>query len=48
MALEVKPRTSPGVPPLEGRFVIVDNGREVRRVVVAPLTTIATANLLKK
>ena len=38
----------PGVPPLEDRFVIVDNGREVRTVVVAPLTTIATANLRKK
>ena len=38
----------PGVPPLEDRFVIVDNGREVRTVVVAPLTTIATADLRKK
>jgi hypothetical protein len=38
----------PGVPPLEDRFVIVDNGREVRTVVVSPLTTIASANLLKK
>jgi len=38
----------PGIPPLEDRFVIVDNGREVRTVVVAPLTTIATANLRKK
>ena len=38
----------PGVPPLEDRFVIVDNGREVRTVVVVPLTTIATANLRKK
>jgi hypothetical protein len=38
----------PGVPPLEDRFVIVDNGREVRTVVVAPLTTIATANLRKQ
>ena len=38
----------PGVPPLEDRFVIVDNGREVRTVVVAPLATIATANLRKK
>lgn len=38
----------PGVPPLEDRFVIVDDGREVRTVVVAPLTTIATANLRKK
>jgi hypothetical protein len=38
----------PGVPPLEDKFVIVDNGREVRTVVVAPLTTIATANLRKK
>jgi hypothetical protein len=38
----------PGVPPLEDRFVIVDNGREVRTVVVAPVTTIATANLRKK
>jgi hypothetical protein len=38
----------PGLPPLEDRFVIVDNGREVRTVVVAPLTTIATANLRKK
>ena len=38
----------PGIPPLEDRFVIVDNGREVRTVVVAPLTTIATASLRKK
>ena len=38
----------PGVPPLEDRFVIVDNGREVRTVVVSPLTTIASANLHKK
>jgi len=38
----------PGIPPLEDRFVIVDNGREVRTVVVAPLTTIASANLRKK
>ena len=38
----------PGVPPLEDRFVIVDNGREVRTVVVSPVTTIATANLRKK
>lgn len=38
----------PGVPPLEDNFVIVDNGREVRTVVVSPLTTIATANLRKK
>jgi len=38
----------PGIPPLEDKFVIVDNGREVRTVVVAPLTTIATANLRKK
>jgi hypothetical protein len=38
----------PNVPPLEDRFVVVDNGRELRTVVVAPLTTIATANLRKK
>ena len=38
----------PGVPPLEDRFVIVDNGREVRTVVVSPLTTVASANLRKK
>jgi hypothetical protein len=38
----------PGLPPLEDNFVIVDNGREVRTVVVAPLTTIASANLRKK
>lgn len=38
----------PGVPPLEDRFVIVDNGNEVRTVVVAPATTIATAILRKK
>ena len=38
----------PGIPPLEDRFVIVDNGREVRTVVVAPATTIATANLRKQ
>lgn len=38
----------PGVPPLEDRFVIVDNGREVRTVVISPLTTIATANLRRK
>ena len=38
----------PGVPPLEDRFVIVDNGREVRTVVVSPTTTIGTANLRKR
>lgn len=38
----------PGVPPLEDNFVIVDNGREVRTVVVSPFTTIATANLRRK
>jgi len=38
----------PNVPPLEDKFVIVDNGREVRTVVVSPLTTIATANLRRK
>jgi hypothetical protein len=38
----------PGIAPLEDRFVIVDNGSEVRTVVVAPVTTIATANLRKK
>lgn len=38
----------PGVPPLEDHFVIVDNGREVRTVVVSPTTTIATANLRRK
>ena len=38
----------PGVPPLEDRFVVVDNGREVRTVVVSPATTIATANLQRK
>jgi hypothetical protein len=38
----------PGVPPLEDWFVIVDNGQEVRTVVVSPLTTVATANLRKK
>jgi hypothetical protein len=38
----------PGVPPLEDRFVIVDHGREVRTVVVSPLTTIGTANLRKR
>jgi hypothetical protein len=38
----------PGIPPLEDHFVIVDNGREVRAVVIAPATTIATANLRKK
>ena len=38
----------PGVQPLEDSFVIVDNGREVRTVVIAPVTTIATANLRKK
>ena len=38
----------PGAPPLEDRFVIVDNGREVRTVVVSPLTTIASASLRKK
>ena len=38
----------PGIPPLEDRFVIVDHGRELRTVVVAPLTTIATAELRKK
>jgi hypothetical protein len=38
----------PGLPPLEDRFVIVDNGREVRTVVVSPVTTVATANLRRK
>ena len=38
----------PGVPPLEDRFVVIDNGREVRTVVVSPATTIATANLRRK
>ena len=38
----------PGVPPLEDRFVIVDKGREVRTLVIAPLTTLATANLRKR
>lgn len=38
----------PGVPPLEDHFVIADNGREVRTVVVSPATTIATANLRRK
>ena len=38
----------PGVPPLEDNFVVVDDGREVRTVVVSPQTTIATANLRKK
>ena len=38
----------PGVPPLEDKFVIVDDGREVRTVVVSPQTTIATANLRRK
>jgi hypothetical protein len=37
-----------GLPPLEDSFVIVDNGREVRTVVTAPLTTIGTANLRKR
>jgi hypothetical protein len=38
----------PGLPALEDRFVIVENGREVRTVVIAPATTIATANLRKR
>ena len=38
----------PGVPPVEDKFVVVDNGREIRTVVVSPLTTIATANLRRK
>jgi hypothetical protein len=38
----------PGVPPLEDRFVIVENGREVRTVVISPATTIATASLRKR
>jgi hypothetical protein len=38
----------PGVPPLEDRFVVVENGHEVRTVVVSPATTIATANLRKR
>jgi hypothetical protein len=38
----------PGLPPLEDRFVIVENGREVRTVVISPATTIATANLRKR
>jgi hypothetical protein len=38
----------PGLPPLEDRFVIVENGREVRTVVISPATTIATANLRQR
>ena len=38
----------PGIPPLEDRFVIVDNGQEVRTVVISPASTIATANLRRK
>jgi len=38
----------PGVPPLEDRFVIVDNGRGVRTVMSAPATTIATASLIRR
>jgi hypothetical protein len=38
----------PGAPPVEDSFVIVDNGREVRTLVISPATTIATANLRKK
>jgi hypothetical protein len=38
----------PGVPPLEDRFVIVDNGLEVRTVVVSPVSTIGSANLRKR
>jgi hypothetical protein len=38
----------PGVPQLEDSFVIVDNGREVRTNVIAPASTLATANLRKK
>jgi hypothetical protein len=38
----------PGLPPLEDRFVIVEDGREVRTVVISPATTIATANLRKR
>ena len=38
----------PGVPPLVDNFVIVDNGSEVRTVVVSPATTLATANLRKR
>jgi hypothetical protein len=38
----------PGAPPVEDSFVIVDNGREVRTLVISPATTIATANLCKK
>ena len=33
---------------IEDRFVVVDSGREVRTVVVSPLTTLATANLRRK
>jgi hypothetical protein len=38
----------PGVPPLEDRFVIVEDGREIRTVVISPVTTIATATLRKR
>jgi hypothetical protein len=38
----------PGLPPLEDRFVIVEDGREVRTVVISPATTIATASLRKR
>jgi hypothetical protein len=38
----------PGVPPLEDSFVIVDDGQEVRTVVVSPSSTVASANLRRK
>jgi hypothetical protein len=38
----------PGLPALEDRFVVVENGREVRTVVISPATTIATASLRKR
>jgi uncharacterized membrane protein len=38
----------PGIPPLEDNFVVVDNGQELRTVVVSPQGTIATANLRRK
>jgi hypothetical protein len=38
----------PGLPALEDRFVVVENGREVRTVVISPATTIATASLRRR
>ena len=38
---------SPGAPPLELRFVLVDNGKEFRGIVVSPASVMVTFNAKK-